>query len=355
MALSKPASKENKEPKMSEHLKICGIHHITAIASSASENVAFYENVLGLRLVKKTVNFDDPYTYHLYYGDSNGTPGTIITFFPWNNLPRGKAGAGMVTSIAFSIPMGSVSYWRKRLIRHGIESMAGERFGENIIQFEDPHGLSLELIETPRVHPAIDPSSHSKSADNRIVGFHSATALLRSLENTQSLLVNLMGMMLHDTEGNRYRFRMKNDDAFEQFYDVVVDSQAKAGQQGGGTVHHIAFRTPTDNEQLYWRKLLMDNGYSVTPIRDRKYFKAIYLNEPEGVLFEIATDPPGFTVDEPYESLGCDLKLPDQYEAMRSEIEGRLPKLPSPGFIYESVQPDDQEDDEQTPVALQRQ
>ena len=310
--------------------KISGIHHITAIASSASENLAFYENVLCLLLVKKTVNFDDPYTYHLYYGDSDGAPGTIITFFPWENLPRGKTGAGMVTAIAFSIPMGSIDYWRKRLSVDGIETNEGERFGERVIRFKDPHGLYLELIETPTGHLTLNQSLNSKSAANRIVGFHSATALLRSLEETQSLLVNLMGMRLHDSEGNRYRFKMKRDDAFGQFYDVVIDAQAENGLQGGGTVHHIAFRTPTDEEQKYWQKSLMESGYAVTPIRDRKYFKSIYFHEPAGVLFEIATDAPGFTVDEPYESLGRDLKLPDQYEPMRIEIENSLPTLQPP-------------------------
>ena len=260
---------------MKTNSKIGGIHHITAIASSASENLAFYENVLDLRMVKKTVNFDDPYTYHLYYGDSDGAPGTIITFFPWENLPRGKAGAGMVTAIAFSIPMGSIDCWRKQLSVHGIDTMEGERFGEAFIQFKDPHGLSLELIETPTVHSILNQSRNSKPADNRIVGFHSTTALLRSLEETQSLLVNLMGMKLHDTEGNRYRFKMKRDDAFGHFYDVVIDAQAENGLQGGGTVHHIAFRTPTDEEQKYWQKSLMESGYVVTPIRDRKYFKSI--------------------------------------------------------------------------------
>jgi len=312
---------------MKSNSKISGIHHITAIASSASENLAFYENVLGLRLVKKTVNFDDPYTYHLYYGDSDGAPGTIITFFPWENYPRGKAGAGMVTAIAFSTPMGSIDYWRKQLSIHGIDVMEGERFGEAFIQFEDPDGLSLELIETPTVHLNLNQNRNPKPADNRIVGFHSATALMRSLEETQSLLVNLMGMRLHDTEGNRHRFKMKRDNAFGHSYDVVIDAQAENGLQGGGTVHHIAFRTPTDEEQKYWQKSLMESGYAVTPIRDRKYFKSIYFHEPGGVLFEIATDPPGFTVDELYESLGRDLKLPDQYESIRTEIEIRLPKL----------------------------
>ena len=250
---------------MNNNSKIGGIHHITAIASSASENLAYYEKVLGLRLVKKTVNFDDPYTYHLYYGDSAGAPGTIITFFPWENLPLGKTGAGMVTSIAFSIPMGSVDYWRKRLNVNGIEPIKSERFGDHVIQFKDPHGLSLELIETAAVDSTSIQSNNPKSVTHRIVGFHSATTLLKSLNETQSLLVNLMGMMLHVKEGNRYRFKMKNDDFFGHFYDVIIDAQAENGRQGGGTVHHIAFRTPTEGELKHWQKSLMDSGFSVTP------------------------------------------------------------------------------------------
>jgi glyoxalase family protein len=312
---------------MNNSSKIGGIHHITAIASSAAENLAFYENVLGLRLVKKTINFDDPYTYHLYYGDSAGAPGTIITFFPWEKLPHGKSGVGMVTAIAFSIPMGSVDYWCKRLRVNGIEIQKGERFSDHIIQFKDPHGLSLELVETSTADSNLIQSSNPNSTTQKIVGFHSATAVLKSLEKTQTLLKNLMGMVLHDQEANRYRFKMKPDDPFGHFYDVVTDEKAETGQQGGGTVHHIAFRTPTDDKLKYWQQSFMDNGFSVTSIRDRNYFKSIYFHEPGGVLFEIATDPPGFTVDEPYERLGRDLKLPDQYESMRTEIERRLPKL----------------------------
>ena len=333
---------------MNNNTKIGGIHHITAIASSASENLAFYEEILGLRLVKKTVNFDDPYTYHLYYGDQEGSPGTIITFFPWEKLPRGKTGAGMVTSIAFSIPMGSGDYWRKRLRENGVETKTGSRFGDHITQFEDPHGLSLELIETPTAHSTLNRSRNPTSTAHRIAGFHSATTSMKSLKETQALLVNLMGMKLHDKEGNRHRFEMKSDDSSGYFYDVIIDAQAESGQQGGGTVHHIAFRIATDEALKYWQKSLMDSGFLVTPIRDRKYFKSIYFHEPGGVLFEIATDPPGFTVDEPYESLGRDLKLPDQYESMRTEIERRLPKLQGTEFTYEFLKPDKQEDLDQT-------
>ena len=314
---------------MNNNPRIGGIHHITAIASSASENLSFYENVLGLRLVKKTVNFDDPYTYHLYYGDPKGSPGTIITFFPWEKLPRGKAGAGMVTAVAFAIPTGSVDYWRKRLNGHGIETKESKRFGGSLIQLEDPDGLGLELVEMENVAATSALSAGSIATAHRILGLHSATAVQHSVEGIQDLLMYGMGMVLHGKEGDRYRFKMNNDDACGHFYDVVIDVQAEMGRQGGGTVHHIAFRTPTDDEQKFWQQSLRDKGFSVTAIRDRKYFKSIYFHAPGGVLFEIATDPPGFSVDESYERLGRDLKLPDQYEPLRAKIEARLPELQS--------------------------
>lgn len=312
---------------MNTNSKISGIHHITAIASSAAENLAFYEKVMGLRLVKRTVNFDDPYTYHLYYGDLIGSPGTILTFFPWDKLPRGKTGSGMVTSIAFSIPTDSIDYWQKRLNLQNIETQVTERFGDRAIQFEDPHGLSLELITTPSARSSSIRQGSPIPPAHGIIGFHSATELLPALRDTQFLLMDLMGMVLLDKEDNRYRFKMENDDAPGKFYDVIVDPRAENGRQGGGTVHHIAFRTPTNDEQKNWRKLLLTRGFSVTPVIDRKYFNSIYFHEPGGVLFEIATDPPGFAVDEAYESLGRDLKLPEQYERMRVAIESRLPRL----------------------------
>jgi glyoxalase family protein len=311
---------------MNIHPRISGIHHITAIASSASENLSFYETVLGLRLVKKTVNFDDPYTYHLYYGDLLGSPGTLLTFFPWEKLPRGKSGAGMVTSVAFSIPTDSVAYWQERINLYGVATKETRRFGDRVIQFEDPHGLSLELIETS-APLSTSVNGSPMPPDHRIKGLHSATVLQRSTEETLFLLTDVMGMVLHEKEGNRNRFKMKHDDILGNFFDVVIDARSEYGRQGGGTVHHIAFRTGADEEQKSWQKWLSEKGFSVTPVRNRKYFKSIYFHEPGGVLFEIATDPPGFTVDEPLDRLGHDLKLPDQYEPMRAEIERRLPKL----------------------------
>ena len=312
---------------MSNKKVIQGIHHITAIAGSAAENVAFYENVLGLRLVKQTVNFDDPFTYHLYYGDQNGNPGTILTFFPWQGMPKGVNGRGMVTAVAFEIPIGSSAYWRERLLRQKIETDSTPRFGEEVIGFSDPHGLRLELIATGRAASSSPHTVGSIAPECRIKGFHSATSTLAAFRGTQALLEDGLGMELHGQERERYRFTMKNDTASGLFYDLVVDPEAVNGRQGIGSVHHIAFRTADDKEQLSWRRALLEGGYPVTEVRDRKYFKSIYFYEPGGVLFEIATNPPGFAVDEAPESLGQALQLPDNLEPMRAEIENALPPL----------------------------
>ncbi|TKB25126.1 ring-cleaving dioxygenase [Desulfopila sp. IMCC35006] len=311
---------------MNSRKTIQGIHHITAIAGSAGENVAFYENVLGLRLVKQTVNFDDPFTYHLYFGDQQGNPGTILTFFPWQAMSPGRNGAGMVTATAFEIPVGSATYWQERLLHHSIATRSEQRFGEEVIRFSDPHGLPLELIAAGQP-AAVANTSGNPAPDYSIKGFHSATATLTSLKGTSALLMNSLGMELHVQDGRRYRFSMKNDTSRGLFYDLVIDPKAAKGRQGSGTVHHIAFRTRDDEEQLLWQRSLLEDGYPVTEVRNRKYFKSIYFHEPGGVLFELATDPPGFAVDEPPEHLGRALQLPDDYEHMRSEIENNLPPL----------------------------
>ena len=314
---------------MSSEKRIQGIHHITAIAGTASENVAFYENVLGLRLVKQTVNFDDPFTYHLYYGDQEGNPGTILTFFPWQEAPRGKNGRGMVTAIAFEIPIGSLAYWKDRLLKYGIATTSGQRFGEEVIGFSDPHGLVLELITAGDAPAPLRYNSGGNEPAFGIKGFHSATSTLASIQGTRELLENHLGMELHVQDGKRYRFKMQNESSSALFYDLLVEPEAEIGRQGSGSVHHIAFRTSDDKEQLLWQRSLLKGGYSVTAVRDRKYFKSIYFHEPGGVLFEIATDPPGFAIDEPVKSLGEALQLPENYEALRSEIELNLPALRS--------------------------
>ncbi len=332
--------------------KISGIHHITAITSSAAENLKFYEQVLGVRLVKQTVNFDDPYTYHLYYGDGAGIPGTIMTFFSWEGAPSGSPGSGMMVAVSFSAPITSMGYWYERLTGTGIDVERDLRFEEPVLKFRDPHGLPLELIGVASI-----PSSHpwqesSVPASHGLLGFHSATALLNSLNGTQGLLAGIMGMELQGNEGNRYRFKMRESRSPGHFFDVLVDPRAGRGRLGAGTVHHIAFRSPTDEEQLNWRKRLVHERLQVTEIIDRKYFRSIYFHEPGGVLFEIATDPPGFTVDEPPDTLGASLKLPSRYEPIRSKIVSILPHLRITEFQHEFWRTEKASDDGQTIVPL---
>ncbi len=314
--------------------KISGIHHITAVASSAKENLKFYEDILGLRLVKQTVNFDDPLTYHLYYGDGQGSPGTILTFFPWENLPPGKPGTGMVTAINFAAPHNSVDFWINRLKNRGIPIKTVERFGEPVIQFADPHGLPLELTGVAAPPSTVYWENSPIAEAHAVMGIHSATATLTSLNDSKTLLVDIMGMKLHDQEQNRYRFKMNNPSSSANYYDIIVEPSSSTGKAGAGTVHHIAFRTQNDATEIGWQSVLRSSGRAVTDVRDRKYFRSIYFHAPENVLFEIATDPPGFTVDESENELGSSLKLPDQYETMRAEIEQRLPPLHSPGYQH---------------------
>ncbi len=306
---------------------ITGIHHITAISSTAAENLDYYERVLGLRLVKQTVNFDDPDTYHLYYGDAGGTPGTIITFFPWGRMPSGRPAAGMIVATAFAVPRAALPYWVERLTTSGATPQTESRFGETLLRCSDPHGLPIELIGTDALPAASHWEESPVDRAHAILGFHAATALVSQLDRTRTLLTGPMGMTLAGREGNRYRFKMSGTDSWGQFLDVVVDPDAPEGRQGPGTVHHIAFRAKTDSEQLHWQTTLRSQGYGVTEVRDRSYFKSIYFHEPGGILFEIATDAPGFAVDEPVEHLGRSLMLPARYERIRTRIEAGLPPL----------------------------
>jgi predicted esterase/catechol 2,3-dioxygenase-like lactoylglutathione lyase family enzyme len=332
--------------------KISAIHHITAIAASAAENLEFYEQVLGLRLVKQTVNFDDPYTYHLYYADQTGSPGTIMTFFPWEGASAGIQGSGMIVGISFSAPLKSVRYWYDRLTGKGTDVRRGSRFNEPVLSFQDPHGLPIELIGVSSSPSPVHWQESPVEPSQGLLGFHSATALLNSLDDTRSLLAGIMGMDLYGKENNRYRFKMREAQAPGHFFDVLVDSDAAKGRLGAGTVHHIAFRSGTDEEQLNWRRRLTQDRFQVTEIIDRKYFRSIYFREPGGVLFEIATDPPGFTVDEPQERLGGSLMLPSRYESIREEIVRRLPPLRDLEFQHEFWRPERTVDDGQTIVPL---
>ncbi len=328
------------------------IHHITAITSNAADNLRFYNRTLGMRLVKKTVNFDDPTTYHLYYGDREGSPGTILTFFPWESLSQGTLGAGMVTAVAFAVAVGSLDFWFERLSSEGIAVEVMSRFGDPVLCFSDPAGLPLELIgcsELPGEYSWKEGPVNSKQA---IHGFHSATVTLHTLAEEQNFLTNLLGMELRGREENRFRFKMAEENAPGLYLDLLIDPEAPEGVGGSGTVHHIAFRAANDRVQTMWRSRLKNAGMEVTQVRDRNYFKSIYFRTPGKILGEIATDPPGFAVDEPVDQLGRYLKLPDQYEHFRDRIVPELPLLQAAPHHYLFVPSQDERKDDHTIVAL---
>ena len=304
---------------------VLGLHHITAIAGNAKRNYDFYTRILGLRFVKKTVNFDDPGTYHFYFGDEVGSPGTILTFFPWEGIQAGKQGTGQTTEITYSVPDGSLQFWSERLRKYSVKVTAtGKRFGEDFISFEDPDGLPLTFLV-------------SKDSDNRkgwaidevtvnvaTKGFHSVTLTLTRKSETEKVL-ELLGYKLIANEGNRFRYKT---DAIETASIIdISETNQPHGVNAAGTVHHIAFRVKDETTQMDFREKIVKAGYQITPKIDRNYFFSLYFREPGGVLFEIATDNPGFAVDEPISELGTNLKLPPQYESHRQEIEEVLPVL----------------------------
>jgi glyoxalase family protein len=309
--------------------RVSGIHHITAIASDPQRTLDFYTQVIGLRLVKLTVNFDDSGTYHFYFGDDVGSPGTILTFFPWPDVPQGKIGTGQVTAIAFEVPAESLEFWSKRLRDRALDTGGvEERFGEKVVGFRDPDGLRLELVGVSRAanRPASDSSLIPR--EHALRGFHSATLSERDAAATERL-VEFMGFTRIDEAAHRLRYQASGRDA--SIIDIVGESQTPRGDLGAGIVHHIAFRTPTDNEQERWRRELTPRVREVTPVIDRLYFHSIYFREPGGVLFEIATDPPGFAIDEAVDHLGERLMLPPWLEWSRGDLERRLPHLTRSG------------------------
>ena len=308
-------------------MKLHGIHHLTAIASNPAANAAFYTEVLGLRLVKKTVNFDDPSTYHLYYGDDAGTPGTILTFFPWPNARRGTPGVGQVTAFAFQVPTGSLEFWRKHLGSAGLLiADQGTRFGENFIAVQDPDEFVLEFIETAEAAAITPARGATIPAEHALKGFHGATLSLEAQEQTGTVLTELMGAQPAGSEGNRFRYFL-GDGPSRARVDLLCLPAGRSGTGGTGIVHHIAWRTPDDASELAARAELARSGLNVSPVIDRNYFHSIYYREPGGVLFEIATDPPGFAVDEPPETLGAKLMLPEWLEPHRPVLEATLPPL----------------------------
>lgn len=303
-----------------------GLHHITAIAGDPVRNLKFYRDVLGLRFVKKTVNFDDPFTYHFYFGDELGSPGTILTFFPWAGARPGRVGAGLIESLAFTVPAGALPFWRTRLAQAGVA--VAERpplFGETRLGFEDPDGLRLELVESSA--PAgVQPWTALVPAGMAIAGFHSATERVREAQPTDQFIRDMLGFTLVGEEAGRRRYRVGEHGV--GVFDLLVDPASPAALGGRGTVHHIAWAVSDDSANNRWRERLTAMGHHVSPLMDRNYFRSIYFREPGGVLFEFATRGPGFAVDEAAETLGAALKLPAQYEEHRAQIEARLTPLP---------------------------
>jgi len=300
-------------------MRSAGIHHITAIAGDPQANLDFYTETLGLRFVKRTVNFDDPGSYHFYFGDNIGSPGTIITFFPWPGARRGTRGSGQVTSVSFAIARNSIAFWKERLrANHVVAEEISDRFGNKALRFLDPDGFMLELMESP-VIPNEGRMGHS------VRGFAAPTLEVRHLERTERLLIEILGFEFLGEENNRRRLRGSGSNTAAEV--DLVSADIGFGLVAVGSVHHIAFRVVNDEEQLRVRERLVERGLNVTPVIDRQYFHSIYFREPNGILFEVATDGPGFLIDESADQLGESLKLPPIYESARSEIERVLPAI----------------------------
>jgi glyoxalase family protein len=304
-----------------------GIHHVTAIAGPAMRNLDFYQRVLGLRLVKRTVNFDDPGTWHLYYGDEAGHPGMILTFFPWEHAAAGRAGIGSPQQTGFRVPEAAIGYWSHRFIEQGVaHETPACRFGERALAFTDPDGMGLALVGVPGAEKEPAWSGGGIPAENAIRGFHSVTLLLDDDAATGSILSGVLGFTEAGREENYRCF--KADAVNGGIVDLRVAKGFLPGRLGRGSVHHVAFRAADDAEQAAMATRLSE-GFRLHPTeqKDRNYFRSIYFREPGGVLFEIATDQPGFAVDEPPATLGSALKLPPFLEAKRAIIEARLPPL----------------------------
>ncbi|MFB9326107.1 ring-cleaving dioxygenase [Paenibacillus aurantiacus] len=300
--------------------RTAGIHHITAFARNPQENVDFYSGVLGLRLIKKTVNFDNPHTYHLYFGDQAGTPGTIITFFPYPHARQGRVGGGQVGVTTFVIPQGAMTYWEERLALLGVNATNTERLGETYLQFSDPDGLRLELVE--RAEGAVATAAPGGiPAESAIKGFGGAVLYSVDYASTMRTLEQVLGFVKVGEDANYARFQSTAD--LGNRVDVPLRDM-EWGASGAGTVHHIAWRAKDDQDHEQWRNKAIEYGFKATPIMDRNYFKALYFRENGGILFEIATDPPGFARDEEPAHLGEKLMLPEWFEGQRTEIEANL-------------------------------
>lgn len=326
--MSNDAAHPSDAPEMEDIMQINGLHHVTAISGPARRNLDFYGRVLGLRLVKKTVNFDDPGTYHLYYGDADAAPGSILTFFPWDQAAPGRLGIGETQETVFRVPEGAIGFWTHRLVEQGVPHEApGKRFGESVLSFRDPDGMRLALVGVPGVESEPYWTEGGIGQENAIRGFHSVSLLLADAAPTAAILTDVFGFAEAGREETLIRYKVEGT-AVGGIIDLRVAGGFLPARQGAGSVHHIAFRAADDAAQEGMvRRLAENHGIRTTEQRDRNYFRSVYFREPGHVLFEIATDVPGFAVDEPAAELGKALKLPPQYEAHRKEIEAVLPAL----------------------------
>ncbi|MBB4002022.1 ring-cleaving dioxygenase [Aurantimonas endophytica] len=308
-----------------------GIHHVSIIAGTAARNVAFYTGVLGLRLVKKTVNFDDSGAYHLYYGDETGRPGSVITFFPWENVAPGRLGIGETQETAFRVPQGAIGYWTHRFVDKGVaHERLEKRFGETVLPFRDPDGTRLALVAVPGIEAEPAYADGGIPAENALRGLHSVSLLLEEVGPTGAILTDVLGFRQSASEGFLTRF--DSGATLGGIVDIRAVGDFLKPRQGGGSVHHVAFRAADDAEEAAMVKRLAENhGITTTDQLDRNYFRSVYFREPGHVLFEIATDIPGFTVDEKLADLGSSLKLPAQFEPFRQRIEAALPAIDAPG------------------------
>jgi glyoxalase family protein len=310
-----------------------GIHHVTAMAGDPQSNVDFYCGILGLRLVKLTVNFDDPNTYHLYYGDAIGSPGTILTFFPLGKNFPGTIGTGEVTTVSFAVPKGSLPFWQEHLEKHSIAlSPIAERWSITRMEFRDPDGIKLEIVEDATPRPFSFWKGGGIPESFAIRGFFGVTMSVASSMDSVRFLADRMGAKPQATLAGSRLFVIGESER-AGFIEVVELGHRQRSQMGSGVVHHVAWRVANDDEQLDWQSKLKENGVGVTPVRDRKYFRSIYFREPGEVLFEIATDPPGFTADEPRDSLGSKLQLPEWLECERNFLHKTLPPIKVPTLV----------------------
>ncbi|WP_020180069.1 ring-cleaving dioxygenase [Methylopila sp. M107] len=304
------------------------LHHVTAISGSARRNLGFYTGVLGLRLVKKTVNFDDPGTYHLYYGDTEGRPGSVLTFFPWDHVAPGRVGVGETSQTAFRVPRAAIGWWAQRFVEKAVpHDTPVVRFGETVLAFKDPDGLSLALVGVEGAESEAGWTADEVPAEHAIRGFHGVTLLVNEAAPTARVLTDVFGHREVAREDDVVRYDAGGE-GYGRFVDLREVGGFLAGRQGGGSVHHIAFRAANDAAQAAMaRKLASELRIGVTEQKDRNYFRSVYFREPGGVLFEIATDDPGFAIDEPADRLGEELKLPEFLETLRPRIVERLPAL----------------------------